>query len=59
MIVLIYDIFSSQSFLNIIDLLAILPYFITLVVATIETNTHLRPQTATILRLDVNAVTWQ
>uniref|UniRef100_F6ZTD1 BTB domain-containing protein n=1 Tax=Ciona intestinalis TaxID=7719 RepID=F6ZTD1_CIOIN len=39
-----------KSFLNIVDASAILPYFITLIVTSIEIKTHLRPQTATILR---------
>uniref|UniRef100_H2ZIH9 BTB domain-containing protein n=1 Tax=Ciona savignyi TaxID=51511 RepID=H2ZIH9_CIOSA len=39
-----------KSFLNIVDASAILPYFITMIVISIENSSHLRPQTATILR---------
>ena len=43
-------IFLLQNFLNIIDVLAILPYFITFIITTIAVESSLKPQTATILR---------
>jgi len=39
-----------MNFLNIIDVLAILPYFITFIITTIAVESSLKPQTATILR---------
>nr|XP_039252024.1 uncharacterized protein LOC120329455 isoform X1 [Styela clava] len=38
------------NFLNIVDAVAIMPYFITLIVTSLHTDSNLRPQTATILR---------
>ncbi|CAK8680000.1 unnamed protein product [Clavelina lepadiformis] len=40
-----------KSFLNIIDFVAIVPYFVTLLVNTVDSGKHRPPQTATILRI--------